>query len=114
MNYSSIWISPTIILTQKERNSHVMNEDTKFSLLFRLAVATAFTCVAVKWMVDQLDPNRDKKKKAKLQATKLMNKLRIKTNLQVKGVLLFQIPTDATFFDCFELLFSVIFCSMLA
>ena len=30
-----------------------MNEETK-SLLFRVALATAFTCIAVKWMVDQL------------------------------------------------------------
>jgi hypothetical protein len=40
-----------------------MNEETKISLLIRVALAAAFTCVAVKWMVDQLDPTRDKKKK---------------------------------------------------
>lgn len=33
-----------------------MNEETK-SLFFRIALATAFTCIAVKWMVDQLVRN---------------------------------------------------------
>ena len=60
-----------------------MNEETKLSLLLRVALATAFTCVAVKWMVDQLDPTRDKKNKAKQQAQALMSKLKIKTNIQV-------------------------------
>ena len=59
-----------------------MNEETKF-MIFRVALATAFTCVAVKWMVDQLDPTRDKKLKAKKQAQAIMNKLKITTNLQV-------------------------------
>lgn len=60
-----------------------MNEETKLSLLLRVAIATAFTCVAVKWMVDQLDPTRDKKNKAKQQAKALMNKLKIKSSIQV-------------------------------
>lgn len=60
-----------------------MNEETKLSLLIRAALATAFTCVAVKWMVDQLDPTRDKKIKAKQQAKVLLNKLQIKSNIQV-------------------------------
>jgi hypothetical protein len=60
-----------------------MNEETRLSILLRVALATAFTCVAVKWMVDQLDPTREKKNKAKQQAQALMTKLRIKTNLQV-------------------------------
>ncbi|KAK4007604.1 outer mitochondrial transmembrane helix translocase isoform X2 [Daphnia magna] len=60
-----------------------MNEETKLSILLRIALATAFTCVAVKWMVDQLDPTKEKKKKAKQQAQALMTKLRIKTNLQL-------------------------------
>lgn len=61
-----------------------MNEETKLSLLLRVAIATAFTCVAVKWMVDQLDPTREKKNKSKQQAKALMNKLKIKTSIQVK------------------------------
>ncbi|KAI9553782.1 hypothetical protein GHT06_019046 [Daphnia sinensis] len=60
-----------------------MNEETKLSILLRIALATAFTCIAVKWMVDQLDPTKEKKKKAKQQAQALMTKLRIKTNLQL-------------------------------
>jgi hypothetical protein len=63
-----------------------MNEETKLTLLLRVALATAFTCVAVKWMVDQLDPTRDKKNKAKQQAQALMTKLRIKTNIQVNSI----------------------------
>lgn len=64
-------------------SSSEMNEETKLSLLIRAALATAFTCVAVKWMVDQLDPTRDKKIKAKQQAKVLLNKLQIKSNIQV-------------------------------
>lgn len=60
-----------------------MNDETK-SLLFRVALATAFTCIAVKWMVDQLDPTREKKNKAKKQAKALMTKLRITSNVQVQ------------------------------
>lgn len=60
-----------------------MNEETKLSLLLRVAIATAFACVAVKWMVDQLDPTRDKKNKAKQQAKALMHKLKIKSSIQV-------------------------------
>jgi uncharacterized protein with ATP-grasp and redox domains len=37
-------------------------------------------------MVDQLDPTRDKKNKAKQQAQALMTKLRIKTNIQVNSI----------------------------
>ena len=59
-----------------------MNEDTK-SMIFRIALATAFTCFAVKLVVDQLDPTRDKKMKAKKQAKAIMNKLKITTNVQV-------------------------------
>lgn len=59
-----------------------MNEETKY-LLVRVAIATAFTCVAVKWMVEQMDPTRDKKIKAKQQAKSLMSKLKIKSNIKV-------------------------------
>ena len=64
----------------------MMNEEGKF-LLFRVVLATAFTCIAVKWMVGQLDPTRDKKQKAKQQAKALMNKLKIKSNVQVLTIL---------------------------
>ena len=71
-----------------------MNEETKLSLLLRVALATAFTCVAVKWMVDQLDPTRDKKNKAKQQAQTLMSKLKIKTNIQVAcNDFLYELPS---------------------
>lgn len=59
-------------------------EESRLAFLLRIALATAFTCAAVKYMFDKLDPTRDQKNKAKKQAKAILNKLNIKTGIQVR------------------------------
>ena len=59
-----------------------MDTETK-ALVLRVLLATVFTCVAFKWVIEQIDPTKDKKMKAKKQATALMTKLKIKKSIQV-------------------------------